>query len=309
VGGPGDEGFGGMALSKAPAMQAFAKIGGFKWPEPVDGPCAGTAAAANGAAASPEAEPQQKRRRLLMDDGQPEPDDTPQPEATPEEKAWQDQWAEVFALMQEGDVEDRAGEYAEAVVALKKNAESLRRQKSTVKSSCEQLLHTAYREALQAHLQAMLEAASAGVSQEVADAADKDVEELVVQAATAPPQDLSAAQLGLIGGTAGSGPAGAGQQPAAPGQAAGPAPQASGPAAQEAAPSCNLWVGGLPEGIDDAMFRTLFGRYGSIASVQLDVNERHGQIQYSAAQEAQAAIDALNGFECGGVKLIVKFAE
>lgn len=104
-----------------------------------------------------------------------------QVKVTDKEQAWQDQWAEVFTMMHEGDMEARAGEYAEAVVALKKNAESLRRQRSTVQSSCEQLLHTAYREALQAHLKAMLHAASVGVSQEVALAARRTVEELCVQ--------------------------------------------------------------------------------------------------------------------------------
>merc|ERR1719382_687765 len=56
-----------------------------------------------------------------------------------EDQEWQEQWADVFRLMHEGDMQTRGGEYAEAVVALKKNAESLRRQHKTVQSSCEQL--------------------------------------------------------------------------------------------------------------------------------------------------------------------------
>lgn len=94
------------------------------------------------------------------------------------DSAWSQEWAEVFAKMQEGHIEARAGEYAEAVVALKKNAESLMRERATVRASCEQLLQTAYREAMQAHIKAMREAVSAGATQEMLDAARRIVDDL-----------------------------------------------------------------------------------------------------------------------------------
>lgn len=68
----------------------------------------------------------------------------------------------------------------------------------------------------------------------------------------------------------------------------------------------NLWVGGLPEGISEGMFQTLFARYGNIASIQLMSEQRCGLVRYSAVHEAQTAITALNGFQCNGVKLVVR---
>merc|ERR1712060_187109 len=71
----------------------------------------------------------------------------------------------------------------------------------------------------------------------------------------------------------------------------------------------NLWVGGLPDGIDDMMFRTLFARYGTIISIKLVADKRYGFMKFGIKTEAQSAIDALNGFECNGVKLQVRFAD
>jgi len=265
--------------------------------------------------------------------------------AAPEDQAWSDQWAEVFTLMQEGDMEARAGEYAEAVVALKKNAESLLRQRSTVQASCEQLLHTAYREALQSHLKVMLEAAVTGASQEVVHAAKKTVDdlcppELAALQQAGPPYlaaQAPAAKLGIGVPQPGVGlppskAAGLAAVPpkllAAPGAAASKAPGLAAPPGQDqfsqigqfaaaaaaaqqeaAAAHTNLWVGGLPEGIDEAMFRTLFSRYGSIVSTKLMADQRAGFVRYSAKEQAEAAIAALNGFECNGVKLAVRFAD
>jgi hypothetical protein len=268
-----------------------------------------------------------------------------------EDQAWSDQWAEVFTLMQQNDMEARAGEYAEAVVSLKKNAESLLRQRMTVQLSCEQLLHTAYREALQAHLKAMLEAAATGASQDLIDAARRTVDELCpadlaqVQKSGPPWQgkQTPAAQLGIgipqpgvvlppvkapgLLGLPSKAPSAAGGNSAIskaggqpqPGLVAPPLGQggfseigqfaAAAAAAQQEAAAANtsLSVGGLPEGIDEGMFRTLFSRYGSIVSVKLQSDKRSGFVKYSAKDQAQAAIDALNGFECNGVKLSVKF--
>lgn len=268
-----------------------------------------------------------------------------------EDQAWCDQWAEVFTLMQQNDMGARASEYAEAVVAVKQKAESLLRQRMTAQLSCEQLLHTAHREALQAHLKAMLEGAATGASQDLVDAARRTIDDLCpselsqVQKAGPPWQGKQkpAAQLGIGmaqpgvvlppikapgllglpskalaagGGSAASNAQGQPQQGlVAPlGQAGfseiGQFAAAAAAAQQEAAAAhTNLWVGGLPEGIDEGMFRTLFSRYGSIVSVKLVSEKRFGFVKYAAREQAQAAIDALNGFECNGVKLSIKFGE
>mmetsp|Transcript_79563 Transcript_79563/g.177953 ORF Transcript_79563/g.177953 Transcript_79563/m.177953 type:complete len:200 (-) Transcript_79563:77-676(-) len=151
------------------------------------------------------AEPAAKRLCLATQEAQPVAVGAEVPgktDLTDEERAWQDQWAEVFARMQEGGLEARAGEYAEAVVALRKNAEGLRRQRSTVRAACEQLLHTAYREALQAHLRALRDAAAASAGPEIAEAARRTVDAMVAapageQPGTQPAQQPGAVTLGI----------------------------------------------------------------------------------------------------------------
>merc|ERR1711972_1130276 len=90
---------------------------------------------------------------------------------------------------------------------------------------------------------------------------------------------------------------------------AAPAQQQATPVAPPQTTEGNLYVGGLPEGIDEAMFRILFGRYGSIVSVKLVSQKQCGYVKYASKQMAKSAIDALNGFECNGVKLTVKYAD
>merc|ERR1719300_1879426 len=87
-------------------------------------------------------------------------------------------------------MEARASEYADAILALKKNAESLVRQRDTVASACDQLFHTAYREAMQAHLKNLIEAAASGASRELLDAARNTVDDL------SPPELVVAQQAG-----------------------------------------------------------------------------------------------------------------
>merc|ERR1719510_2115562 len=57
------------------------------------------------------------------------------------------------------------------------------------------------------------------------------------------------------------------------------------------------------------MFRTLFQRYGNIMSIKVVADTRYGFVKFGTKNEAQSAIDALNGFECNGVKLQVRFAD
>lgn len=267
--------------------------------------------------------------------------------ASSEDEAWTSQWADVFTLMHEGNMEARAGEYAEAIVALKKNAESLLRQRSTVQASCEQLLHTAYREAMQSHLKVMLEAAATGATQDMVDAAKKTVDDLCPPELPALQQagpQWRAAQPGVekLGvGLAQPGVVmpdpkafGLAAIPSkmlaatAPGAASAKAPgllgaplggdfsqigqfaAAAAAAQQEAAAAhSNLVVSGLPDGIDDNMFRMLFSRYGTIASTRLLADQHAGFVRYQSKEQAEAAIAALNGFECNGVKLSVRFAD
>jgi len=293
AGGPPAGGFSSKAAGKAAPVAAPKAA---SWPEL--GQQGQQSALALGALNGAGAASEQAAKRLRLSD------QATLPPLTEADQEWQKQWSEVFCMMQMGDMEARAGEYAEAVVALKKNAESLRRQRRIVESSCEQLLHTAYREALQAHFKAMHEAASAGASQEVVEAAHRTVSELMPPLSTSlgpqPTQPTSGVKLGVGMPQPGV------VVPSLPARVV-PPPQGAStiPAAQEA----TLWVGGLPEGIDDNMFRSLFARYGNVGSIKLVADKLYGFVQYTNKLDAQAAIGALNGFECNGVKLSVRFAE
>jgi len=72
----------------------------------------------------------------------------------------------------------------------------------------------------------------------------------------------------------------------------------------------NLYITGLPDGVDDEMFRQLFEEYGSgtIVSIKLFAQSNYGFVKYSTVEEAQAVINELNGCIWGNSTLVVKFA-
>lgn len=120
---------------------------------------------------------QAKRRRTSMwDKREAQAGEEDAAEEDGSNKQLRDKWADVFTKMREGDMDDRAGEYAEAVTALRLQADGLHRQLNTVHAAREQLYHTAYREALQARLVALTHRASAGVPQDIVDAAKQAAE-------------------------------------------------------------------------------------------------------------------------------------
>lgn len=71
----------------------------------------------------------------------------------------------------------------------------------------------------------------------------------------------------------------------------------------------NLYVTGLPDGMDDVTFRSLFEEYGVIISSRVVSNNRYGFVKFSSKAEAQACIDATNGGEYAGSILLVRFAD
>jgi RNA recognition motif-containing protein len=70
----------------------------------------------------------------------------------------------------------------------------------------------------------------------------------------------------------------------------------------------NLYVAGLPEGIDDQSFQMLFEGSGSIVSAKCVPEKRCGFVKYASKEEAQAVIDAMDGYDFSGTQLVVKFA-
>lgn len=75
-----------------------------------------------------------------------------------------------------------------------------------------------------------------------------------------------------------------------------------------------IYVGGLPYSADDAQLGELFAPHGNVESVKVITDRFTGQsrgfgfVEMSTAEEAKAAIDALNGTELGGRTLIVNEA-
>lgn len=264
-----------------------------------------------------------------------------------EDTSWQEPWATVFMKLQESELEGRAGEYAEALVALRKQAETLRRQQETVKYSCEQLFQTAQREALLAHLKSMTESAEVGVPKEVIEAARRAADEPVPPEPPGPPPGLPGLDPGLLakldpalvaklaetkapfsGWDANAqtpnaepkapskprksgwdmGPA-AGSEPAVPSDVLMGEEAMKFVNSLENSSHSNLYVSGLPENIDEASFRLLFARHGIIISTKVMPDRKYGFVKFGRPIEAQRAIDALHGFSFNGVQLSVRYAD
>lgn len=70
-----------------------------------------------------------------------------------------------------------------------------------------------------------------------------------------------------------------------------------------------VFVGSLPPTIDEATFRQLFEPYGNINSTVCNPAKRYGFVIYSSMEEAQAAINAMAGFNFEGQCITVKLAD
>lgn len=75
-----------------------------------------------------------------------------------------------------------------------------------------------------------------------------------------------------------------------------------------------LYVGNLPYGVSDTDLQNLFSAHGTVASAQVVVDRMSGRskgfgfVEMDSAEEAQAAIDALNEQDFNGRKLTVNEA-
>ena len=75
-----------------------------------------------------------------------------------------------------------------------------------------------------------------------------------------------------------------------------------------------MFVGSLPWGVDDAGLAQLFSQAGTVVSAQV-VKDRDtgrsrgfGFVEMSTEEEAQAAVNNLNGSEVEGRKIVVNIA-
>ncbi len=76
----------------------------------------------------------------------------------------------------------------------------------------------------------------------------------------------------------------------------------------------NIYVGNLPYGVADADLRGLFEQYGEVNFARVITEQETGRskgfgfVEMNADDAANAAINALNGFELNGRKLTVNQA-
>lgn len=78
--------------------------------------------------------------------------------------------------------------------------------------------------------------------------------------------------------------------------------------------STNIYVGNLSFDTDSAQLEALFSQYGAITKAQVVMDRDSGRsrgfgfVEMASADEAQAAISALNNKEVGGRSLTVNLA-
>tara|TARA_Y100000758_G_C15912615_1_gene372055 strand:+ start:57 stop:311 length:255 start_codon:yes stop_codon:yes gene_type:complete len=79
--------------------------------------------------------------------------------------------------------------------------------------------------------------------------------------------------------------------------------------------SKNIYVGNLPWSMDDGKLSELFGEHGEVTSAKVIVDRMSGRsrgfgfVEMATADEAGAAIEALNGYENDGRELKVNEAK
>lgn len=76
----------------------------------------------------------------------------------------------------------------------------------------------------------------------------------------------------------------------------------------------NIYVGNLPYSTDRDELRAIFEQYGEVSSARVVTDRETGRsrgygfVEMANAEQAQAAIEALNGKEIGGRKAVVNEA-
>jgi RNA recognition motif-containing protein len=76
----------------------------------------------------------------------------------------------------------------------------------------------------------------------------------------------------------------------------------------------NIYVGNLPYGMSDAELQEAFTAHGTVSTAKVVMDRQTGRsrgfgfVEMENDSEAEAAIQALNGFELGGRKLVVNQA-
>ncbi|QXZ10007.1 RNA-binding protein [Comamonas sp. Y33R10-2] len=79
--------------------------------------------------------------------------------------------------------------------------------------------------------------------------------------------------------------------------------------------STKIYVGNLPYSVNDAILKSNFSEFGSVASAKIMMDRETGRskgfafVEMGSAEEAQAAITALNGMSVDGRAIVVNLAK
>jgi len=71
--------------------------------------------------------------------------------------------------------------------------------------------------------------------------------------------------------------------------------------------NCNVWVGGLPNGIDSDTFNGMFAEYGTVVTSRVFPEKWYGFVTFSTPEEAGLVVSQLNGVEYAGRSLQVRY--
>lgn len=87
--------------------------------------------------------------------------------------------------------------------------------------------------------------------------------------------------------------------------------QAQGATSESGEEHSNVYVCQLPDGSDDDYLRELFQECGTIVSVKCVADKRFGFVRFSTTEEAQEAIDTMNGVVIEGTEtpIVCRFAK
>lgn len=79
--------------------------------------------------------------------------------------------------------------------------------------------------------------------------------------------------------------------------------------------STNIYVGNLPFSVDNEELRSLFAEYGDVSSANVITDRESGRsrgfgfVEMDSSDDAEKAIEALNGSSHGGRQLTVNVAK
>ncbi|KAL1188559.1 Organelle RRM domain-containing protein 2 [Cardamine amara subsp. amara] len=89
----------------------------------------------------------------------------------------------------------------------------------------------------------------------------------------------------------------------------------AGEASSPSTPISSVFVKGLPDSVSEGRLRKVFSEFGEVSNVKIITNERtrqslgYGYVWYNSKEDAQLAVEAMNGKFFDGRFILVKFGQ